>query len=203
MDSTDHEQPTELSLRWHGPFSWSGRTCPSMYDCDLAVSQGIYLWTVPIFGQSLIYYVGQTGTGFARRQYEHLCAYGTGSYNILDPYALIRGEKRELYFGFNYRGPYWLNGREFVERAGLLLPAIAALMDVIQFWFCPIETDRKTRERIEGAIIQLLDDNKEPCIHFQDVGMHRVLRDPEKEPPIRIEFEDVSMFRGLPQQIEA
>lgn len=165
--------------------------------------QGIYLWTIPVSGSHLIYYVGQTGTAFARRQYEHLSAYGTGSYSILEPEALARGEKRELYRGFTYRQPYWRNGREFVERAGELLPVVAELMEVIRFWFCPIETSRRTRERIEGAIIQLLDDIQEPGMHLQDQGMHRVLRDPETEAPITIHFEDVSMFKALPRQIEA
>lgn len=203
MNIQSEAGPDQLTLKWHGPFSWTGKTCLSIYDCDMAEGQGIYLWTVPTSDREMIYYVGQTGTAFARRQYEHLCAYGTGSYNILDPYALARGEKRELYLGFNYRQPYWRNGREFVERASVLLPAIAGIMEVIRFWFCPIETDRRTRERIEGAIIQLLDDIAEPGIHLQDKGMHRVLRDKASESPIHIAFADVSMFRGLPQQIEA
>jgi len=203
MDTSDSGCALSLSLQWHGPFSWTGKTCTGMYDCAFAKKQGIYVWTVPIEGRSLIYYVGQTGTAFARRQYEHLCAYCTGSYTILDASALLRGEKRALYEGFAYRQPFWQNGREFVLRADELLPAIADLMEVIQFWFCPIDTDRRTRERIEGAIIQWLDDLEEPDMHLQDAGMHRVLRDPATEAPIRVEFEDVSMFKALPKRLEA
>jgi hypothetical protein len=80
-----------LSLRFQGPFSWTGERVPAVADCSLAHSAGLYLWTVETSLGELVQYVGETGRAFLERFEEHLRAQLAGQYSVHDVDALLEG----------------------------------------------------------------------------------------------------------------
>ena len=180
-----------LDFSW--PYSWCGRTAvPCVFEAEISRKMGIYLWTVHMDGSELIYYVGETGRDFGTRMLEHFREHCSGGYHIYTPPEFRRGVKI----------PLWTTIGEFLERASELWPAIVELAGVYRFFCAPLESDRRTRERIEAAIARHLQAQEGLVGGFQDNGI-RYRGRIATELPIPVEIRCCGRFHGLQAALQA
>jgi hypothetical protein len=156
-----------LSVKWYGPYSFIQNE--SLFTNPLGQEKGVYLWTIPYGNNYLVYYVGQTGTSFAIRSFQHLQSYLNGLYRVYDPIKFAKGEKELIWGGMwkpDRKEPKVIS--EFLLNYRHLAPQIFDFIGLFRLFVAPVEGDERIRERIEYAIARSL--NQQPGIigSFQD-----------------------------------
>ena len=87
-------------IHFHGPYP----LCSAEHDvpagCPHAGMAGLYLWTVPTTQHGLVVdYVGEASTSFYRRTKDHIIQTLGGNYLVLEPDAMLRGERDVVWAG--------------------------------------------------------------------------------------------------------
>jgi hypothetical protein len=138
-----------VEISFKGPYSWHGA-----YSAPEALSRGIYAHTVPQQDHHLVYYAGQTGESFYNRMLQHEGHFRAGEYPIYPAASFAQGSQE----GKLNRGMFDGGDSKEVRKANSvrLAKQIQEMLDVMQVFFAPFETDKRTRERIEGVIIDEL-----------------------------------------------
>lgn len=180
---------------WQGPFSWPGYAAESNIDepPDLA---GVYLWTFRYRGAYLIYAAGVTNST-RKRLRSHTAEYKKGRYTVLDVSAAEKGERCEIWHGWNYAKTHQ---HEFVERREEILRAVGDHLLAFRI-FVTQEHDKRIRERLEAAIMQGVYCNKEPWSELADRGMYLSGRY-NSEMPLLIQNYCEHKIYGLPESFE-
>jgi hypothetical protein len=141
----------------------------------VGTNPGIYLWTVPSTVGELVYYVGETDRGFARRMDEHLTEQLSGRYRLYEPNAFLRGEKDLLWRGVNGRGAQ-PNVAGFVDKLPAWAPALVEFVRSIRFHVAPTTCSGRSRRRIEAALANHLREQKGLIGKFQEADVRYARR---------------------------
>jgi hypothetical protein len=145
--------------------------------------------------------LGETGTSFARRHYAHFCEYTCGAYTIHDPQSFAAGRRAPRYTGFTYPKERWRRAQPFIDDFGAIAPVLTEMLGVLRLFLAPLESDQRTRRRIEGALSSLLSQADPEVSEFQG-RKARWLRRPD-EPPLKVTSASEWVLRGVPSVFEA
>jgi hypothetical protein len=190
-----------IQVGFRGPYSWPGTTnAPSIFSAPIGQSCGLYVWSIRVGEQEIIYYVGITTRRFRDRFREHLGEHTSGGYHLYDPEAFTRGIKKQLWPG--RFGSIGRSSQEFMENFEQFAPAIAALARLYRFHVAPLAPDGRTLERVEAALANYLYDSPGIVGDFQDRGIHYRPRWPS-EVPFEVAFTSVCPLLGLPAALSA
>ena len=140
-------------LVFQGPYEWIGPTDRTIFGSGWVGHPGVYLWTVPIKGFFVPYYVGSTGKSLGDKFVEHTRAYLSGEYTIWDPAELAQRRKVELWGGLwkpERRGMFPAYAAEFEK----LAPRITELLKLYRLFVGSMRGSDRMRERAEAAIIR-------------------------------------------------
>lgn len=124
-----------------------------------------------------------------------------GNYRICDPKALMNGKEKIIWNGL------WRKGTrdkilEFVDRYVELSAIIKESLGIIEVFLAPMETDQRTRRRIEGAIAHSLRNQPAPAGNLLPEDI-RYMKRRKDESPICVRIECSEKVFGLPAQIKA
>lgn len=193
---------SRVSLEFFGPFKLCGTKAKLLFEQDMAQLPGVYLWTVPYQDGFLINYVGETGASFSRRMKDHMIQCLGGHYRVLDAEHMLEGKKRILWNGVWRKGTRDLLPMFVDEKYIELAPRIRDYLRVLEIFIAPIETDRRTRRRIEGSIALSLRGKAEPVGSFvsEDVRYYGRKKD---ETPIQVSITSSARLLGLDHQLFA
>lgn len=180
-----------------GPLNWTGDPRHSfLFESPNADAAGVYLWTVQTPEGELVYYVGQTGTSFAERQWQWLTGYLAGQYRVYDPEAFAEGRRGDLVWGGMWRKSERDRAVEFLQRYEELAPIIREFVGLLRIWLLPLEYEPRIRKRIEGAIARHLRSQEDPVGSFQDTDIHYPRRR-EDEEPIAVQISYAANILGM------
>ena len=172
MDTNGNSQLVEFI----GPFSWLGEDSPSVFEAPIGRACGLYIWSVEVESQDVIYYVGLTQRTFAERFLEHFKEHASGGYHLYDPIEFAAGRKVQLW------------------------PAVAALAKLYRFHLAPLSLDQRSLERIEAGLANYLYAFPGLVGAFQDTGIQYRPRKPN-EAPIEVAFNSQVPLLGLPPKL--
>ena len=183
------------SILWQGPLSWPGfektndlKTIPDM--------QGVYLFTFKYQEGYLLYASGITNST-KKRFSTHTREYRKGNYNVLDVMSAEKGERKEIWHGWQYAKTHQDELRLNKET---ILKAVETQLQAFRIFIAKISDVRK-RERIEAAIMQNIYTSKEHWSELADRGMFLKERY-NSEMPIEIRSICSEKIYGLPEIIE-
>lgn len=177
-------------LEWVGPLTVVAEPAENLFLHPKALGAGVYIWTVPVNQQHWGYYVGQTGTSFAQRHFEHLRSYFTGEYQIYEVEPFARGEKITVWegaYGSRNRHKLPLFRSRFYDYALVA----QSMISLFRFFLIPVSQGERMRERLEAAISGALRAANRPASDFQDQIQYHPTR--KGEDTIEYEF-----WRPLP-----
>jgi hypothetical protein len=189
-------------LKFDGPFGLVRNSRPFLFDQAEAKEPGIYLWTTPYCqGGYLVTYVGETGASFEQRLKDHLIQTVGGNYRICDPDSLTRGEAKVIWNGL------WRKGtrdkfHEYIERFEEFAPLIRKLLQIEFVFIAPFRSQRRIRQRVEGAIAAHIRSRQAPASSVlpSDVRYYQRKAD---EIPVRVTVQCHCDVLGLPQELQA
>lgn len=187
-------------LRFEGPFHLAGNG--DFFSTAVSSQAGVYLWTVPYDnGGFLITYIGETITSFGQRTKEHMIQTLGGNYRVSDPLLLRQGIDRVLWNGL------WRKGErhkiaEFVERYEEFAPAVKASLELARLFVAPLDVDKRTLKRVEGAIATNIrgEGGLSAALLPADI---RYLTRRKDEVPMLVRIEAASHIHGLPSEVTA
>ncbi len=182
-------------LIWQGPFSWIGyeQINGSKPIPDIA---GVYLFTFEYLDGYILRSVGITNS-MKRRLAQHTREYKKGNYTLLDVESAKNGLRRELWHGWQYAKEHQ---DTFLENKDVILEFVEKELVSYRLFISKI-VDRRTRERIEAAILINAYSSKEPCHDLIDGGMALIGRY-NYEIPIEVTNVCSHKLYGLPEIIE-
>jgi hypothetical protein len=182
-----------MNISFIGPFSWADAS-----RAPEASEFGIYLWTVPLQSGHLVYYVGETGVSFSDRLREHNRDFFAARHCIYKAAEFARGEKAKLWQGF------WGPGRkpeaECRANRERFSKSAQEMLSVLQVFLAPFKTDKRIRQRIEGAILKSL--YAVPGTFMLEGVIGQPRRNGE-EPPIECTIASPVPLVGVPQRFLA
>ena len=194
---------SRLRLDWRGPWSLLESSTASLFGSSVAPECGFYVWCVPTDHGRLAYYVGETGTGFARRHRGHLESYSTGSYSIHRATALLAGTMESAYAGYVYskrrraeRLP------EFKRRRSELDRELRACLECLEVFTAQAKLTQRERRRVETAILDTILANGAHVLGFQNENWSRHPR-LSSEQPISVECSTPLPLVRMVEQFEA
>jgi hypothetical protein len=187
-------------VEFAGPFSWvGGDEVPCIFETMEGKNQGVYLWTVQLEAGELIYYVGETGRSFSQRMLEHFGEHMSGGYHLYEPHEFSCGRKILLWPG-SYGPTKETSLVKFFQQFQSLASAMADLARIYRFYLCPLECDRRLRERIEAGLANYLYGQVGLVGEFQDEGIfYRPRKDSEE--PFLISFRSRQNLMGIPESL--
>jgi len=193
---------TRIELTIHGPYGLCGNHEKIIFHESIGDEIGIYFWTVPYFkGGSVISYIGETGKSFKERFKDHMIHTAGGNYRIYDPDSEIQGIGHILWNGL------WRKGTrdkmpEFVARMIELAPAIKKSLEHSEIYVAPFESERRVRQRIEGAIADHIKAQPPPASGLlpTDVKYYKKWDDEE---PIYVRISGGDALLGMPKDLLA
>jgi hypothetical protein len=191
-----------IALRWEGPFHWFSDQGATIVSGPLAEAAGIYVWGVPHRDAHLVYYVGQTEAGFGPRHYDHFRAYASGLYTVHDAARFAKGALHQIYGNRPYARDPWRRAQPFVDDFEKLATEIAAMMRAMRIFVAPMARPRRIHRRVEGAMVQLLNQAEPARYRFQEPAM-RMQLSREDETPILVTLEPRGLLLGLPDEFTA
>jgi hypothetical protein len=178
---------------WQGPFSWPKYGDPSNKIPNIC---GVYLFTFNYKDGYLIYTAGITKS-MTTRFSQHTREYKRGNYNVLDIECAKRGERKEIWHGWQYAKSHQ---DEFANRKESILKAVDHQLSSFKIFVAEI-LELRMRERIESAVIQNIYTSNEPWAVLADRGM--CLRGRYQfEPPISMKSNCKDVIYGLPGILE-
>jgi hypothetical protein len=186
-----------ISLRFEGPYSWTGGSLPSVSDCPESESMGLYIWAVPTAVGELVQYIGQTGRSFRARFADHLRDQSSGPYRIYDAAELREGRKLVLWPGIY--GPSRTTA-PFV--AAEFARPLQEYVGLVRFYLARLDAPERTRCRIEGALAANFQSQPAPIGTFYDEHVQYKGRLPNEE-PFEIHLTCPSPLRGFPEVLTA
>lgn len=195
-----------LELQWRGPFRFVGIGSDVIFNRLEAKLGGVYLWTIPLEGQYLTHYVGQTG-GFAKRFRESEQWYRGGLQKIYDSGEFAMGILKKPYLmeGYYGRDPKIKSARkvEFTRRAKELEPHLQKMKSLIHFFVAPVE-EKRLRERIEAAIYYRLSGSPGKIRLFLEEGVKNYygMRPERGEVPIIVKMRFPQQIMGLDREMD-
>jgi hypothetical protein len=194
------EPPIELTIEFTGPLSvlnHEGAGC--LFTEEAGKRSGIYLWTLPVKGRDLPWYIGQTRRGFAQRMGEHIGCFLSGQYTTWDAAALAEGENRRVEGSVIGWWPETLPA--FLSNYEQLVPHIVALLRNLRVHVAPLTGDAHLHNRVEGAIGRYLKGHPETELRdFFFPGM-RVPAAIPFDRPLRLQVNSTAPVAGLPADI--
>lgn len=157
-----------LHLRFEGPFSWRSDTgVPCIFSETLGKQSGIYIWTIPVGCENLVYDVGETGRSFVSRHEEHLREHMAGFYHLFDRKSLLEGRKHCL-----WNGLYGRNTRESVQDLFSRWAELAVIIEeqtrIVQFYLAALDASPDVRKEIERELATHFANSPR---NFQDGGV--------------------------------
>ncbi|NLB64495.1 MAG: hypothetical protein GX801_10405 [Fibrobacter sp.] len=175
---------------WHGPFSWFG------YEKHNGLEQmpnlsGIYLWTFEYLDGYLLYCAGITKSTHQRFR-QHTREYKKGNYTIFDVSAAQKGERAEIWHGWEYARTH---REEFEDRKAEISRAIELQLKSFRVFVANLE-DQRTRTRLEAAIMHSIYESPEPWAKLADRGMS-LSKKWDSEMPIVVENKAGVKIYGL------
>jgi hypothetical protein len=190
-----------LILEFDGPFGLTSDSEPFLFVQPEAKEPGIYLWAVPYFqGGYLVTYVGETNASFGQRLKDHLIQTVGGNYRICDPDSMMRGEPQILWNGL------WRKGtrdkfHEYIARFEELGPVIRKLLQIEVVFVAPFRSERRLRQRLEGAIAKHIRSQPAPVSAVLPSDVRYYYRKAH-ETPVPVIVECHCHVLGLPQKLE-
>jgi hypothetical protein len=189
-------------IRFEGPFGLCREHGRFLFEAEISDSAGIYLWTVRHEHEGfLVHYVGETGASFSQRMKDHMIQTLGGNYRVCDPDLMRQGVEKVLWNGL------WRKGTrdkmpEFMELYTELAPVIKKFLEIAEIFFAPLTVDKRTRQRIEGAIANAI---KEQPALAGNLLPHdiRYFKRKKDEAPIVVNIECSENIIGLPRCLEA
>lgn len=193
--SRDASLIRKQEIVWAGPFSWAGFEYTNKLGSlpDLA---GVYLFAFEYQDGYILRSAGVTKS-MKRRFKEHTCEYEKGKYTILDIESAKRGERKEIWHGWEYAR---IHRNEFIEHYALILKCLKEELAAYRLFVTEIE-DSRVRERIESAIMLNAYASTGPWSDLVDRGM--ALRGRfNDEVPIEVKNITPCKIYGLPEFLE-
>ena len=158
--------------------------------------EGIYLWTFNYKDGYLVYAAGITKS--TRRRFKnHTNNYKKGKYTIFDVNAAEKGERREIWHGWNYAKEHQ---EEYILRKAEIMKAVEEQLKSFKIFIAEIN-DKRIRERFEAAIMHYIYYCKEPWAELADRGMFLNGRY-NFEIPIEVKNISNYIIYGLPEVLE-
>jgi len=139
-----------INVQFFGPYKLS-KGDRVLFNENISINQGIYLWTVKYKDAYLIDYIGETSRTFHQRMREHLIELMGDNYRICDPEMLLQGQEVIIWNGL------WRKGTKkeivnFIEMFVDIAPIVKRYIEVHDIFLAPLSTDKATRRLIEGNI---------------------------------------------------
>lgn len=153
------------ALEWRGPFAWPGYEHRTGLSAIPDIS-GVYLFTFPYSDGFVLYCIGVTKSMKQRLQ-THTREYRKGNYNVLDVSYAIKGERQEVWHGWEYAK---VHRDEFEQNKDEILQAVDHQLRSFRIFITEIRDVRK-RERIEASLMNNLYLSKESWAELADRGM--------------------------------
>ena len=151
----DKEKIIQIDLLWQGPFAWPGfeqiNTIKPLPDIA-----GVYALTFEYSDGYLLYSAGITKST-KRRICAHTREYRNGKYTVLDPVCAGKGERSEVWHGWQYARQHH---DEFVNRKTEIQAAAERQLQAYRIFVAEVP-DTRIRERIEAGIMENLYSSKE------------------------------------------
>lgn len=188
----------ELVAKWQGPFSWPGfETDTGLPPAPTELGGWVYLQTVDYADGLAVYAAGITNRNVPSRFREHTRKTLDGDYNLLDMDAMRRGERIQLWHGWEQRTPERLaslaeNKLQIQEWARTQMGHFRIFAAILP------DTDRLLR-RMESTIMDCLYAQESPLANLPDKGMSLSRRWPTEE-PVTIRNECRHKRYGIPDQ---
>jgi len=191
----------KLNLYFMGPFSWSllDEDAPCVFNSQISLSPGIYLWTIPTSEGELVYYVGETGRDLQSRMTEHLSCQLSGMYKIYDPSLFLTGKKKLLWGGMFGRTKE-RSLAEFLRKLPDLGNAIVEFVHLFHFHLAALECENLLRKRVEAAIADHFYAQDGVVGEFQDDDI-RYDRSFPSEDSITVKCRSSVLIRGFPDTL--
>jgi hypothetical protein len=152
-------------VEWQGPFSWPGYEQLNKLGAIPDV-QGVYLCTFQYRDGFVLYCAGIT-TSTKRRLKEHAREYRKGNYNVLNINQAIKGEREEIWHGWEYANAH---RDEFEKKKDDILRAVENQFLSFRIFISEIN-DRRKQERIESSLMNNLYMSKDDWAELADRGM--------------------------------
>jgi hypothetical protein len=187
------------TLTFYGPFPLASSEVDVLGSCPYREQTGVYLWCVPTDAHEfVITYIGETGTSFYQRTKEHVVNTLGGNYEICNPEALRTGISKIEWTGL------WRKGTrdkmpEFIRRLPELYTTIQGYLELHRVFVAPIETDSRTRKRIEGELASIIRSTT-PCLISPDI---RYVKRNDSEIVIPFTIKAEQQIMGLPKELAA
>jgi hypothetical protein len=187
METTD--------IIWQGPYSWPKYEAQSNLKSipDIA---GVYLFTFSYKDGFLLYAAGITNST-RQRFLRHTREYKKGNYNALAMDFAERGERKEIWHGWQYAKAHQ---HEFNSRKESILKSVDEQLHSFRIFAADV-TDKRKRERIEAALMQAIYLSEETWSLLADRGMSLKGRNKTETPVIIQNVISVSVY-GLPGILE-
>jgi len=191
----DERKIVSEEIFWQGPFSWPGYedknrlgTVPDIH--------GIYLLTFS-YRQGYVLYAAGITNSTKQRFSTHTREYRKGNYNVLDIDLAEKGERKEIWHGWNYAKTH---KEEFQANKETILKAVDKQLNSFKVFIAEVQDLRK-RERIEAAIMMNVYNTKEHWAELADKGMFLKGRY-NSEIPIILKNRCSNKIFGLPETLE-
>ncbi len=132
-----------------------------------------------------------------RRFSTHTREYRKGNYNVLDVNFAEKGERKEIWHGWNYARTH---REEYQANKNAILKAIDIQLNSFKIFISEVKDLRK-RERIEAAIMLNLYNKKQHWAELADRGMFLKGRY-NSEIPIILKNKCSKRIFGIPKKLE-
>lgn len=194
-------------IKFEGPFSILGsKNCPSIF--SQSFKQAIYLWTLPYKNENYITYVGKTERSIQTRFLEHIKAYLSGDYEIVDIDQFSKGKKVIIWKGaYGHKGKikdakFYIDFfKSFSEIHKSMHLKIVNLLQSHIIYVAPIKDESRFISRTEAAIYRHLLNQK----GFIGEAIEKdIIVSPRwpKEKPITLQIIHDKKIIGLPNKLE-
>jgi hypothetical protein len=195
-----NEPPREMAVRFEGPFSAvSEGSARCLFLDGISKRSGVYLWTIPVGGVELPWYVGQTQRGFGQRMGEHIAGFLSGQYAVHDAEALASGRNKRAEGAVAGLWPEVIP--QVLASYAALAQNVAAVVRMLRIHVAPLSEDVYVLNRVEGAIGRFLKNHADARIReFFFPGM-RVPAAIPFDRAIRIDISSEGAIEGLPTEI--
>jgi hypothetical protein len=188
--------PNAMRLFWSGPHAWPGFESQNGLT-PLPKHSGVYLLTFPYQDGFLIYAAGVTRRLYRKRFTEHKREYLRGAYNVLDPVQARSGVRSKIWRGWGY---WRAHGDEFAARRNEIQAAVTRQLAAFCVFVADIQSQGRTPERLEAAIMEGLYAAQPPLCDVPDKGMFLAPR-LSREEPITVLNACASKLYGLPERL--
>ncbi|MFC1662914.1 hypothetical protein ACFL04_01970 [Patescibacteria group bacterium] len=188
-----------INLKFEGPYKFVGASSSLVFTSPNINKGGIYLWVEKLGKSYVTTYVGITNRSFYERLAEHLESYLSGQYGI-------RTKGKDNRFTTRYKGLYGyptdqkikIRNNFFINYKRYSKLIDHKIHNQERLFLCPLNIPKRKLERIEGAIVKHLWEQKPPAGAAMEKIRIRPRRKLEKPFMIKIGKNNI---RGLPNTI--